>query len=276
MFLPIDQSLQERGRERVEWIRSRINSWQGSAPPSEKESPSRDARSACHSILNPKPSSSSRRWQPAGRESLVPAMMVRRRTKWLRCCGLRAWRYSAPRRYSRRALAQRRRCPWARPDILLEIVTHLNAAAVRLGLETVIRGATEETTSGGDRLRRDYRGKVPSVGLPYGRLHRRGSASVRNSDAAGPATDLLISNPGGVRANSRADPAVLASAHEQSVPIFQQLARSHPSGRDDLRAIPAVAAQRQGSVGGARDRHQPRDRPVLLEPVWPDVRRRYS
>ena len=39
--------------------------------------------------------------------------------------------------------------------------TDLNAAAVRLGLETVIRGATEETTSGGDRLRRDYRGKVP-------------------------------------------------------------------------------------------------------------------
>ena len=33
---------------------------------------------------------------------------------------------------------------------------------------------------------------------------------------------------GGVRANSRAVPAVLASAHEQSVPILQQLARSHP------------------------------------------------
>ena len=54
-------------------------------------------------------------------------------------------------------------------------------------------------------------------------------------------------------------PAVLASAHEQSVPIFQQLARGYPSGRDDVRAIPAVAAaQRRGSVGRARDRHQPR------------------
>jgi putative transposase len=42
---------------------------------------------------------------------------------------------------------------------------------------------------------------------------------------------------------------VLTSAHEQSVPIFQQLARSDSSGRDDVRAIPAVAAQRQGSVG---------------------------
>ena len=71
-------------------------------------------------------------------------------------------------------------------------------------------------------------------------------------------------------------PAVLVSAHEQSVPIFQQLARGYPSGRDDVRAIPAVAAQRRGSVGRARDRHQPRDRPVLVEPVWPDVRRRDS
>jgi Transposase, Mutator family len=36
---------------------------------------------------------------------------------------------------------------------------------------------------------------------------------------------------------------VLASAHEQSVPIFQQLARGHPSGRDDVRAIPTVASE---------------------------------
>jgi hypothetical protein len=35
---------------------------------------------------------------------------------------------------------------------------------------------------------------------------------------------------------------VLASTHEQSVPIFQQLARDHPFGRDDVRATPAVAA----------------------------------
>src|SRR4029077_1353386 len=68
--------------------------------------------------------------------------------------------------------------------------------------------------------------------------------------------------------------AMLGSSYEQPVPIFQQLARGHPFGRDDVRAIPAVAAQRRGSVGRARDRHQPRDRPVLVEPVWPDVRRR--
>jgi hypothetical protein len=33
---------------------------------------------------------------------------------------------------------------------------------------------------------------------------------------------------GGVSANSRAVQAVLASTHEQSVPIFQQLARGYP------------------------------------------------
>jgi hypothetical protein len=68
--------------------------------------------------------------------------------------------------------------------------------------------------------------------------------------------------------------AVVASDHEQSVPIFQQLAGGHPSGRDDVGEIPAVASKRRRSLGRARDRHQPRDRPVLVEPVWPDVRRR--
>jgi putative transposase len=37
----------------------------------------------------------------------------------------------------------------------------------------------------------------------------------------------------------------------------------------DVREIPTVAAQRRGSAGRARDRHQPRDRPVLVEPFGP-------
>ena len=51
--------------------------------------------------------------------------------------------------------------------------------------------------------------------------------------------------------------AVVASGHERPVPIFQQLARSDPSGRDDVREVPAIAAQCRGSLGRARDRHQP-------------------
>jgi hypothetical protein len=80
----------------------------------------------------------------------------------------------------------------------------------------------------------------------------------------------------GVRANSRSVAAVVASGHEQSVSIIQQLAGGHPSGRDDVRQIPVVASKRRRSLGRARDRHQPRDRPVLVEPIWPDVRRRDS
>jgi type I restriction enzyme, R subunit len=67
---------------------------------------------------------------------------------------------------------------------------------------------------------------------------------------------------------------VVASYDEQLVPIFQQFAGGYPPGRDDVCAISALPAQRRGSAGRARDRHQPRDRPVLVEPVWPDVRRR--
>jgi putative transposase len=43
---------------------------------------------------------------------------------------------------------------------------------------------------------------------------------------------------GVVRANAWGAFGVLASCHEQPVPIFQQLARGHPSGRDDVRAVP--------------------------------------
>jgi hypothetical protein len=38
--------------------------------------------------------------------------------------------------------------------------------------------------------------------------------------------------------------AVVASGHEEPVPLFQQLPRSDSPGRDDVRAVPAVAAQR--------------------------------
>jgi transposase-like protein len=53
---------------------------------------------------------------------------------------------------------------------------------------------------------------------------------------------------GNVRAIYRALSGWLASRHEQPVPIFQQLAGGHPSGGDDVREIPAVAAKRRGSA----------------------------
>jgi hypothetical protein len=39
---------------------------------------------------------------------------------------------------------------------------------------------------------------------------------------------------------------VVGLGHAQPIPILQQLARSDPSGRNDVRAVPTVAAKRQG------------------------------
>jgi hypothetical protein len=47
-------------------------------------------------------------------------------------------------------------------------------------------------------------------------------------------------------------PIMLATCHEQPVPIFQQLATGHPSGRADLRKISAVAPQPRGSIDDRR------------------------
>src|ERR1039458_8417554 len=64
----------------------------------------------------------------------------------------------------------------------------------------------------------------------------------------------------------------VGSGHEEPFPIFQQFARDNSPGGNDVREVPAVAARRRGPAVRARDRHQPRDSPVLVEPVWPDVR----
>lgn len=49
----------------------------------------------------------------------------------------------------------------ARPDILLDNGADLVALAIEAGTEGSIRGGTEETTSGGDRLRDELAGRVP-------------------------------------------------------------------------------------------------------------------
>ncbi len=49
----------------------------------------------------------------------------------------------------------------AKPDILLDNGADLIADAIATGNARLVRGATEETTSGGDRLRTELAGKVP-------------------------------------------------------------------------------------------------------------------
>jgi hypothetical protein len=109
--------------------------------------------------------------------------------------------------------------------------------------------------------------------IPMGTLIEQATLS---APSLGGQTAVVGSFTGGVRANSRAVRAVLASAMNNPFRYFKQLARGHPSDCDDVRQISTVASKRRGSLGRARDRHQPRDRPVLVEPVWPDVRCRDS
>jgi hypothetical protein len=55
--------------------------------------------------------------------------------------------------------------------------------------------------------------------------------------------DVSEAGEGSVRPNGADAEVVVASNHEQPIPIFQQFARGHPPGRDDVREISAVAAR---------------------------------
>ena len=56
--------------------------------------------------------------------------------------------------------------------------------------------------------------------------------------------------------------------------MVRQLARGDPPGGADVRALPAVAAQRRGPAARARHRHLPRDGAQLVDPFRADVRRK--
>ncbi len=277
MFLPIDQSLQELGRERVEWIRSRMNLLAGVCSAFEESKPFAGRTIGVSFHIEPK-TVVLLETLAAGRARIVGASNY----GWAQDDMVAMLRAQGVEIFGPATLLTTSTCATS----TMSFGAVLTSCSRSSPTSTPPPSASGSKQSFGAPLKR-RRPEATACGATTGARSLRAVFHMAGfigeeaplfeiRDAAGPATDLLISNPGGVRANSRAVPAVLASAHEQSVPIFQQLARSHPSGRDDLRAIPAVAAQRRGSVGGARDRHQPRDRPVLLEPVWPDVRRRDS
>jgi hypothetical protein len=58
---------------------------------------------------------------------------------------------------------------------------------------------------------------------------------------------------------------------EQSVPLFQNVARNHSSGGDVVYSFSAIASQGWGSATSTRDRREPRDSAVLIEPLWSDI-----
>ena len=75
--------------------------------------------------------------------------------------------------------------------------------------------------------------------------------------------------------------AMVADAYEpqiqncaaEPVSLFQLVTGGNPPRCDDVRQISAVATERGGSAGRARDRCLPRDCAVLVEPLRADVRR---
>jgi hypothetical protein len=67
--------------------------------------------------------------------------------------------------------------------------------------------------------------------------------------------------------------AMLASADEQSIPIFHYGARGYPSGRDDVREYP-LSLRNVEDLLAERGIEISHDGEVLVEPVWPDIRRR--
>jgi adenosylhomocysteinase len=160
--LPIDQSLLERGRERVEWIRSRMNLLAGVRSTFEESKPFEGRTIGVSLHIEPKTvvlletlaAGGARIVGTGNYGSTQDDMVAVLQAQGMEIFGRRDVTHDEHLRNVDDVLR-------ARPDILLDNGADLNAAAVRLGLETGIRGATEETTSGGDRLRRDYRGKVP-------------------------------------------------------------------------------------------------------------------
>ena len=160
--LQIDPSLLERGQQRVEWIRSRMNLLADVRSAFEESKPFAGCTIGVSLHIEPKTvvlletlaAGGARIVGTGNYGSTQDDMVAVLRAQGMEVFGRRDVAHDEHLRNVHSVVR-------ARPDILLDNGADLNAAAVRLGLETGIRGATEETTSGGDRLRRDYRGKVP-------------------------------------------------------------------------------------------------------------------
>jgi adenosylhomocysteinase len=158
----IDDALLERGRQRLEWVRSRMALLAGVRADFERSKPFAGRTIGVSLHIEPKTVVLIETLAAGGATivgtgnygSTQDDMVAALRAQGMEIFGRRDVTHEEHLRNVDSVVR-------ARPDILLDNGADLNAAAVRLGVEAAIRGATEETTSGGDRLRRDYRGKVP-------------------------------------------------------------------------------------------------------------------
>ncbi|CAM3288155.1 hypothetical protein SPAN111604_14810 [Sphingomonas antarctica] len=109
----------------------------------------------------------------------------------------------------------------------------------------------------------DYLGVIArgkeNPGLAWDRVqYRMRAVGIRQSNAA------IICLAGSVRANALnvkrgalAPPNAPPTPTSIAIPLLQLVARDHPPGGDDVRPLPAVAAERRGPAGRAWDRHLP-------------------
>jgi adenosylhomocysteinase len=159
---PVDEALLEGGRERLEWVRSRMELLAGVRADFLRTKPFAGRKIGVSLHIEPKTVVLIETLAAGGATivgtgnygSTQDDMVAVLRAQGMEIFGRRDVTHEEHLRNVDSVVR-------ARPDILLDNGADLNAAAVRLGVEASIRGATEETTSGGDRLRNDYRGKVP-------------------------------------------------------------------------------------------------------------------
>jgi len=120
--------------------------------------------------------------------------------------------------------------------------------------------------------RQELRGRNPSLMPPDTVVESIGKQFDRADEALFPVLSAQSHRAlTGRQLDRRHDQAAEA---RQPVPLVRLLARGDPAGGDDVRPLPAVAAQRRGSALRAGNRHLPRDGAAVVEQVRADVRRR--
>lgn len=157
-----ESDLVERGGKRIDWIRSRMRLLAGVRADFEREKPFAGLTIGVSLHLEPKTAVLLETLQAGGADivgtgnhgSTQDDIVAVLKAQGMRLHGKRDDDLQQHLKNVRSVVA-------AKPDILLDNGADLAALAIEAGTEGSIRGGTEETTSGGDRLRDELAGKVP-------------------------------------------------------------------------------------------------------------------
>ena len=162
MTVTADNELLERGRRRMDWIRSRMALLARVREDFKKEQPFKGLTIGVSLHIEPKTCVLMETLQAGGAQivgtgnygSTQDDMVAVLNASGMRILGRRDVTWDEH-------LGNVGKIVDAKPDILLDNGADLIADAVKKGVVSGIRGATEETTSGGNRLRSELAGDVP-------------------------------------------------------------------------------------------------------------------